>query len=128
MKIRSFIIQWVVVAVVASIAVACSHKPTVDSTQSSSDTCTLERQLLEVINATPGVMGIAVVSDSDTLVVNGGVRFPMMSVFKLHQALATLLDFIRYHGNGLELHLMYISLFFQRNWIPKESQHNMLNM
>lgn len=88
MKIRSFIIQWVVVAVVASIAVACSHKPTVGSTQSSSDTCTLERQLLEVVNATPGVMGIAVVSDSDTLVVNGGVRFPMMSVFKLHQALA----------------------------------------
>ncbi|MDE5785913.1 MAG: class A beta-lactamase-related serine hydrolase [Duncaniella sp.] len=35
-----------------------------------------------------GTVGVAFVSESDTITVNNDVRFPMMSVFKLHQSLA----------------------------------------
>lgn len=49
----------------------------------------LSVSLHELANKAPGMVGIALVSDSDTITVNNGVRYPMMSVFKLHQALAT---------------------------------------
>lgn len=48
----------------------------------------LEHRLLEEVNQAPGVVGIAFVSAGDTVLVNNGVRFPMMSVFKLHESLA----------------------------------------
>lgn len=48
----------------------------------------LEENLLEVVNHAPGTVGIAFVSDNDTVLVNNGVRFPMMSVFKMHESLA----------------------------------------
>lgn len=48
----------------------------------------LESQLLDIVNEAPGSVGIAFVGDNDTVLINNGARFPMMSVFKLHQALA----------------------------------------
>ena len=48
----------------------------------------LESQLLDIVNEAPGTVGIAFVGDNDTILINNGARFPMMSVFKLHQALA----------------------------------------
>lgn len=53
------------------------------------ETC-IERQIAEIITDVPGTVGVAFVSDSDTVTVNNGQRFPMMSVFKLHQALAVM--------------------------------------
>lgn len=48
----------------------------------------LENSLYAIADSVPGMVGIAFVSDLDTVTVNNGVAYPMMSVFKLHQALA----------------------------------------
>ncbi|MDE6072618.1 MAG: class A beta-lactamase-related serine hydrolase [Muribaculaceae bacterium] len=40
------------------------------------------------MDTVPGTVGIAFISDVDTVTINNSVRYPMMSVFKLHQALA----------------------------------------
>lgn len=48
----------------------------------------LSEKLCEITDTVPGTVGIAFVSDYDTVTVNNGVPYPMMSVFKLHQALA----------------------------------------
>lgn len=50
----------------------------------------LAEELCEIVNGVPGTVGIAYVSAHDTVCVNNGVRFPMMSVFKLHEALAVI--------------------------------------
>ena len=70
---------------IASLAlpIACSHNHGHDNRRHG-----LESQLLSMINNAPGTVGIAFVSDSDTIVINNGVHYGMMSVFKLHQALA----------------------------------------
>lgn len=57
----------------------------------------LKRELLEIADAIPGTVGIAFVSDSDTITVNNAVRYPMMSVMKLHEALAVV-----HRLNGLD--------------------------
>lgn len=49
----------------------------------------LEKQLKEVIAGKKAEVGIAVILNGrDTLVLNNDVRYPMMSVFKFHQALS----------------------------------------
>lgn len=48
----------------------------------------LQKELYAFIDSVPGTVGVAFVSDGDTVTVNNGVHYPMMSVFKLHQALA----------------------------------------
>lgn len=66
---------------IAAMMAGCVH---------DSHTCNdvLVRQLLDEVNKAPGMVGIAFVADSDTVVINNGVRYPMMSVFKMHEALA----------------------------------------
>lgn len=48
----------------------------------------LRQRLYEIADRAPGTVGIAYVSDTDTITVNNGVHYPLMSVFKLHEALA----------------------------------------
>ena len=49
----------------------------------------LQEQLRRMVAGKKAQVGIAVILDGrDTLTVNNDVRFPMMSVFKFHQALA----------------------------------------
>ena len=48
----------------------------------------LKEQLYTIVDTVPGTVGIAFISDVDTVTINNSVRYPMMSVFKLHQALA----------------------------------------
>jgi beta-lactamase class A len=48
----------------------------------------LQDELYEFIDSVPGTVGVAFVSDRDTVTVNNGMHFPMMSVFKMHEALA----------------------------------------
>lgn len=58
-------------------------------TDSKNKNCiTLKEKLYSIIDTVPGTVGIAFISDFDTVTVNNGVHFPMMSVFKLHQSLA----------------------------------------
>lgn len=53
----------------------------------------LEKQLQEVIAGKKAQVGIAVIiNGKDTITLNNDVRYPMMSVFKFHQALAVMYD------------------------------------
>lgn len=49
---------------------------------------TLQTELQALVDSMPGKIGIAYVADDDTVVVANDATYPMMSVFKLHQALA----------------------------------------
>lgn len=48
----------------------------------------LEKELTAIADSAKGDIGIALIYDGDTLTVNNDAIFPMMSVFKLHQAVA----------------------------------------
>lgn len=48
----------------------------------------LQKELYALIDSMPGTVGVAFVSDGDTVTVNNGAHYPMMSVFKMHEALA----------------------------------------
>lgn len=64
------------------IASGCSHKSCVKSPDN------LEQNLHALIDSVPGTVGIAVVGNQDTITLNNDLQYPMMSVFKLHQAIA----------------------------------------
>lgn len=48
----------------------------------------LEKELTGIADSAKGDVGIALIYDGDTLTVNNDAIYPMMSVFKLHQAVA----------------------------------------
>ena len=49
----------------------------------------LTQELQQLADATDGIVGIAVISDcGDTILINNDRHYPLMSVFKLHQAIA----------------------------------------
>lgn len=48
----------------------------------------LQEELYAIVDTVPGTVGIACISGTDTVTVNNGVHYPMMSVFKMHEALA----------------------------------------
>lgn len=60
----------------------------------------LEKELTAIADSAKGDVGIALIYDGDTLTVNNGAIYPMMSVFKLHQAVALCRMF---EGNGTSL-------------------------
>lgn len=50
----------------------------------------LTDSLTSVINTYPGEIGVAMIYDNrDTVVINNATKYPLMSVFKLHQAIST---------------------------------------
>lgn len=55
-----------------------------------SQTSVLQSDLERIARNVDATVGIAVVTDNDTVVVNNDVRYPLMSVFKLHVALTAL--------------------------------------
>lgn len=54
----------------------------------STPTKILQQNLEKISNDFPGEVGIALITDEDTICVNGDTHFPMFSVVKFHQALA----------------------------------------
>lgn len=83
-------VRWVLWCVAAGILCACS------------DSISLEEAIRERIAGEDGSVGVAVIFDGrDTVVVNDEVRYPMMSVFKFHQALAVA-DYLQRHALTLE--------------------------
>lgn len=61
----------------------------------------LTDSISQIVSACPGEIGVAViVNNTDTIIVNDKSVYPMMSVFKLHQALAVCNDF---DNKGLSL-------------------------
>lgn len=78
----------------------------------------LKERLEAWADTLPGTVGIAFVSDRDTLTVHNEERYPMMSVFKLHQALAVANALAR-QGAGLDsmLHIPGAELD-RHTWSP----------
>ena len=65
----------------------------------------LETQLKEAIKGKKAEIGIAVIIDGkDTVTVNNDIHYPLMSVFKFHQALA-LADYMGKQKQSLETRL-----------------------
>lgn len=62
----------------------------------------LEKQLQEAIANKKAQVGIAIIiNGKDTVTINNNYRYPMMSVFKLHQALAVA-DYCQKNGKSLD--------------------------
>lgn len=103
------------------VSVLFSYKPTkrVSYTQSITDTVS------KIVSDYPGEIGVAVIiDDEDTVTVNNRNVYPMMSVFKLHQALAVCNAFDK---KGLSLDSL---MFIQRDeldpntWSPMMKDHS----
>ncbi len=87
-------------------------------------TDTLADTISRTISAYPGEIGVAVIINSaDTVTVNNRSVYPMMSVFKVHQALAICNDFER---KGLSLDTMMTIRRDELNpstWSPMLKEH-----
>lgn len=82
MKLKLFPAILIATASIAS----CSHKATNTAAESMA---VLADSLQAIADGCPGEMGIALITDEgDTLALNNEAGYPMMSVFKLHQAIA----------------------------------------
>lgn len=72
---------WLISVICLIIGVSCHHS-------SRTSGMSLQEELYAFIDSVPGTVGVAFVSEGDTVTVNNGVHYPMMSVFKMHEALA----------------------------------------
>ncbi len=78
----------------------------------------LRTKLFDIADHAPGTVGVAFVSDRDTVTVNNGARYPMMSVFKLHQALAVA-DALERNGSSFDSVLnIKASSLDRETWSP----------
>lgn len=71
-------------AVAAILLTACRQSTGVSSDYKAE----LKKELTAIADSAKGDVGIALIYDGDTLTVNNDAIYPMMSVFKLHQAVA----------------------------------------
>lgn len=71
-------------AVAVILLTACRQRETVSHDYKTG----LEKELTAIADSAKGEIGIALIYDGDTLTVNNDAIYPMMSVFKLHQAVA----------------------------------------
>lgn len=77
-----------------SIAASCTWCRSDATNHSNVDTTLLRDSISKIVSTYPGEIGVAVIVDNtDTVTVNNRNIYPMMSVFKLHQAIAVCHDF-----------------------------------
>lgn len=85
---------------------------------SPTDRPSLRDEFYAIVDTVPGTVGIAFISDSDTVTVNNGVRYPMMSVFKFHQALGVA-ETVEKRGTTLDTMLLIHTHELDRDtWSP----------
>lgn len=72
---------WLISVICLITGISCRHN-------SRTSGVSLQKELYAFIDSMPGTVGVAFVSEGDTVTVNNGVHYPMMSVFKMHEALA----------------------------------------
>lgn len=76
-------------AIACIAALSSCRKTTKDNDNNSLFTETMTDSISRIVSAYPGEIGVAVIiNNSDTVTVNDKSVYPMMSVFKMHQALA----------------------------------------
>lgn len=107
---------------VACLLAFCKPAKTEESAPSYSEI--LSDSIAKIASSYPGEIGVAlIINDSDTVAVNNLSIYPMMSVFKVHQAIAVCHDF---DSRGLSLDSM---LTVQRTeldpatWSPMIKEH-----
>lgn len=74
----------ILTAVAVFLLTACRQSNSVSSDYKAE----LKKELTAIADSAKGEVGIALIHDGDTLTVNNEAIYPMMSVFKLHQAIA----------------------------------------
>lgn len=96
-----------------------SNKSNEDAFRLETKADTLKDLLADIAGKYPGEIGIAVITDDgDTIAVNNEVKYPLMSVFKLHQAIA-LCDMLEKQGGALDSIVMInISDLNAETWSP----------
>lgn len=72
---------WLISVICLITGISCRHN-------SRTSGVSLQEDLYAFIDSVPGTVGVAFVSEGDTVTVNNSVHYPMMSVFKMHEALA----------------------------------------
>lgn len=85
-----------IISSIASLMVPTACGTAVHDGADSSYSSIISDTISEIVASYPGEIGVAVIiDDSDTVAVNNRNIYPMMSVFKVHQALALCDDFDR---------------------------------
>lgn len=124
MKKRSITILFILAVVVMGAASCGYNRAGAKSDCRSAGWQSLQDSIESIVAEYPGEIGVAlIINGSDTLTVNNENKYPMMSVFKLHQALALCHEFDR---QGLSLDSM---LTISQNeldphtWSPMAREH-----
>lgn len=88
-KTRKKYIAVSLMAIACIAALSSCHQTVKDNDNNSLFTETMTDSISRIVSAYPGEIGVAVIiNNSDTVTVNDKSVYPMMSVFKMHQALA----------------------------------------
>ena len=106
---------------VAVILLTACRQPTGISSDYKAE---LKKELTAIADSAKGEVGIALIHDGDTLTVNNETIYPMMSVFKLHQAIALCRMF---EENGIALDTVMTlrrSVLDPDTWSPMLKDHS----
>lgn len=123
-KGKRIVILFAVLICVAAVALLTIRKSTECDIEKALPTDTLSDSISRIAASYPGEIGVAVIIDgSDTVTVNDRSVYPMMSVFKVHQALAVCNSFDR---DGLSLDtILTVSRgdLDPKTWSPMMKEH-----
>lgn len=116
--------KYLIYTILAGLVVLCSCTASSNGNQQASLTDSLQSELSGYIAGVDGSIGVAIITpDSDTILINNEKRYPLMSVFKLHQAL-TVADKLSHSGTPLDT-MMSIrrSDMDSTTWSPMLKEH-----
>ncbi|MGM9826738.1 MAG: serine hydrolase [Muribaculaceae bacterium] len=111
--------------IAAIICISCSNSTAKKDEQTVSDeSARLKDSLESIVRKYPAEIGIAVITgDGDTVVVSNEVKYPLMSVFKLHQAIALCCEFEK-QGASLDSVVDILSSRLNyETWSPMLKEH-----
>ena len=80
--------KYLIYTILAGLVALCSCTASSNGNQQASLTDSLQSELSGYIAGVDGTIGVAIITpDSDTILINNEKKYPLMSVFNLHQAL-----------------------------------------
>lgn len=128
-RTRILSLSILLILIVAIVSVLLLNKPARNNNEPALYTQLLTDTISNIVSKYPGEIGVAVIiNDTDTITVNNKSAYPMMSVFKVHQALAVCNDF---DNKGLSLDTL---ITIQRDkldtdtWSPMLKEHSEPNI
>lgn len=121
---KLLVVLCIALACMAALAYFLSHKSATKNNTPTPVTDILTDSISQIVSACPGEIGVAIIiNNTDTVTVNDKSIYPMMSVFKLHQALALCNDF---DNKGLSLDTLIKTNRNELNpntWSPMMKDH-----